>query len=80
MNKLKIFFAGFKDGFRNVSNRITDIINFIFLFVVYFIGIGVVSIISKMFGKHYLDLKKNGSSWIVRKLKKKPIEDYYRLF
>ena len=36
--------------------------------------------IRKLFGKHFMDLKSSGSSWVVRKLKKRPIEEYYRLF
>ncbi len=80
MNELKKFFRGFKQGFRNFSNVIADIINFIFLLVVYILGIGPVSLIGKLFRKHFLDLKKGGSSWVHRNLKKKPIEDYYRSF
>lgn len=80
MNKPKIFLAGLKDGFRNFSHSVTDAVNFILLFFVYFIGVGMVSVASKVLGKHYLDLKKNGSSWVQRKLGKRPIEEYYRLF
>lgn len=80
MNALIVFFRGFRQGFRNFSHVITDIVNFVFLFLVYFIGVGVVSIISKLLGKHFMDLKNNGSSWVERKLKKRPIEEYYRLF
>jgi len=80
MNKLIIFLKGLRQGFRNFSHLLTDVVNFVLLLIVYLIGIGIVSIISKLFGKRYLDLKSNGSSWVVRKLKKKPIEEYYRLF
>ncbi|MBS3113799.1 hypothetical protein J4448_01735 [Candidatus Woesearchaeota archaeon] len=80
MNNAVVFFKGFKQGFRNFSHLITDIVNFVLLFIVYFTGIGIVSIISKLFGKHFMDLKSSGSSWVVRKLKKRPIEEYYRLF
>lgn len=80
MNKAAIFFKGFKQGFRNFSHLITDIINFVLLFTVYFIGIGIVSIIAKLLGKHFIDLKNTGTSWVTRKLKKMPIEEYYRMF
>lgn len=80
MNKAVVFFKGFKQGFRNFSHLVTDTINFVLLFFVYFIGIGIVSIISKLFGKHFMDLKFSGSSWIVRKLKTSPIKEYCRLF
>ena len=74
------FTKNIKDGFSIIPHFITNAINFVLLFFVYFMGVGVVSMVSKLLGNHYLDLKKNGSSWIVRKLKKKPIEDYYRSF
>ena len=80
MNKAVIFLKGFKQGFRNFSHLITDIVNFILLFIVYFIGVGIVSIIAKLVGRHFIDLKSSGSSWVERKLKKSPIEEYYRLF
>lgn len=80
MKAFKTFFVGFMQGFRNFSNTVTDIINFILLLIVYIIGIGMVSIISKLFNKHFLDLKNKGSSWVIRKLKKNPMEDYYRTF
>ena len=80
MNKAIIFFKGFRQGFKNFSHLITDIVNFILLFIVYFTGVGIVAIVSKLFGKHFMDLKFSGSSWVERKLKKKPMEEYYRLF
>ena len=80
MNRLIIFLKGFIKGFRNFSHVITDAVNFVMLFFLYFIGIGVVSITSKLLGKNFMDLKSNGSSWVVRKLRKRPIEEYYRLF
>lgn len=78
--KFSIFFRGFKQGFGNFSHLITDIVNFILLSVVYFIGVGIVSLVAKLAGKHFLDLKSNSSSWIERKLKKRPIREYYRMF
>lgn len=80
MKNAVIFFKGFVQGFRNFSRWITDIINFILLFIVYFIGIGVVSVVSKLLGKHFLDLKNSGSSWVMRNLKKRPIKEYFRAF
>lgn len=81
MNKLK-FFEGFKDGFRSFPYTVTNIINFVLLLVVYIFGIGIVAIISKLFGKHYLDLKKtqNRSNWKEHKVTKQPLEDYCRTF
>lgn len=78
--KLKIFGTGLKHGFRNFSHLITDVINFVLLLLVYITGVGIVSVISKISGKHFLDLKSKGPSWVTRKLKKRPIEEYYRMF
>lgn len=80
MIEIKIFFAGFRHGFRRFSHVVTDIVNFILLFIVYFTGVAAVSIIAKLLGKHFMDLSRNGSSWVARKLKKRPIGEYYRLF
>ncbi len=80
MDKLKTFFAGFWKGFRNFSHVITDVVNFILLFAVYAVGVGIVSIIAKLLGKHFMDLKSSGSSWVIRNLKKRPVEEYYRMF
>lgn len=83
MNKINLFFEGIKQGFRNFSHTITNIINFFLLLAVYIFGIGIVSVISKLFGKHFLDLKKSGnnkSNWHEHKVTKQPIEKYYRSF
>lgn len=64
-----------------IGKVISTIINFILLGVVYFIGIGLTSIIAKLFGKHFLDLKpKKGSNWTEHKITKEPKENYYRMF
>ena len=76
----KLFYLGFKRGFKNFSYSITDIFNFILLFFVYFIGIAAVSLISRLISKHFLDLSNKGSSWITKKLSAKPIEEYCRSF
>ena len=82
MKKINLFFKGVEHGFRNFSHTITNIINFILLFMVYFIGIGLVSVISKLSGKHYLELKKeNGkSNWQEHKVTRQQLEKYYRTF
>lgn len=80
MNKISAFFMGLKQGFRDFSHLITNIVNFILLSIVYFIGVGIVSLTAKLVGKHFIDLKNSGSSWVQRKLKKRPIEEYHRMF
>ena len=78
--KMRAFFLGFGKGFRDFSHVITNTVNFFLLIIVYIFGIGLVSVISKISGKHFLDLKKKGTSWTERNLKTQPIEKYYRMF
>ena len=82
MEKINLFFKGMRQGFRNFSNVITNVINFVLLLVVYFIGIGIVSVISKLSGRHFLELKKQNksSNWHEHKVSKQPLEKYYRTF
>ena len=71
-----------KSAFGQVSKAISNAVNFALLFIVYFIGIGIVSIPMKLFGKHFLELKKQNrkSSWHEHKVTKQPLEKYYRTF
>ena len=80
--KLKQFFKGVKRGMKEFGNGIAIIINSILLTIVYFIGVGVTSLIAKALGKHFLETKmsKKGSYWHDLNLKKKPVEEYYRQF
>lgn len=65
-----------------VAKIVSSIVNLVLLSLVYCIGIGSVSIISKIFGKHFLELKKQNkkSNWHEHKLEKQPLEKYYRTF
>ncbi len=82
MREFIYFIGGFKKGSGEFAQIIINIVNFVLLFFVYFIGIGMTSVIAKLFGKHFIDLnqKKKNSTWIVRHLKKQPIKNYYRQF
>mgnify|MGYP001579666641 CR=1 FL=1 len=64
------------------ARAISSIVNFILLSIVYFIGIGPVSVLMKLFGKHFLELKKHNrkSNWDDHKVTKQPLEQYYRTF
>ena len=79
---LKKVWEAIKTVLEPVGKVMSGIVNFILLAVVYFIGVGVVSIIMKLFGKHFLELKKQNkkSNWTEHKVTKQPIEDYYRTF
>jgi len=77
------FIKGFKQGFHDFGNGITNIINFILLSIVYFIGVALTSIIAKILGKHFMDIKqekKKKTYWKDYNLKKEPIDNYYRQF
>jgi hypothetical protein len=82
MKNLMVFFSGFKKGFKDFSHVVVNAINFFLLFFVYFIGVGITSLIAKAFGKHFLDIKKRNvnSYWSPLNLGKKPQEEYYRQF
>ncbi len=83
MNGLKQFFKGFKKGMTDFSSNIIVIINSILLAIVYIVGVGLTSIIAKIFRKKFLDTKlskEKESYWSDLNLKKKKIEDYYRQF
>ena len=65
-----------------ISKVISAIVNFILLSLVYFIGIGSVSIVMKLFGRLFLELKKKNSksNWHEHKVAKQPLEQYCRTF
>jgi len=44
-------------------NTIQAIINFLFLNLAYFLGIGITSIIAKVVGKHFLEMEAKKTSW-----------------
>jgi len=80
---MKTFFKGLKKGMHNFSSNITIIINTILLTIVYLIGVGLTSIVAKIFKKHFLEnkiQKEKESYWHDLNLKKKPIEEYFRQF
>ena len=71
-----------KSFLETISEFMNGVINFILLAIVYFAGIAIVSIISKILGKHFLQIKKSGkkSNWIEHKVSRQPLESYYRTF
>ncbi len=83
MSFAKQLFVGFKAGFGKFGHNLSLIVNSLLLSVVYLLGVGSSSIIAKIFGKHFLNLKvdkKKDSYWSELDLKNKPIEEYYRQF
>jgi hypothetical protein len=83
MNEIKNFSKGFAQGFKDFGNNISIIVNSVLLLIVYILGVGITSLIAKIFGKHFLEMKlskKEKTYWSDLNLKKKPIEEYYRQF
>lgn len=81
MEKIKLFFKGFAKGFKDFGNSITNIINFVLLFIVYFVGVGITSLVATIAGKHFLETKKKKDTyWVKLDLGKKKFEEYYRQF
>lgn len=78
---LRKIFNAIKRILQPVGKIISTIVNFILLSIVYLVGVGLTSIIAKLFGNHFLDLKpKKASNWIEHKITKESIEKYYRMF
>lgn len=81
--KIKEFFTGFWKGQKLFGETISSLINFLLLSIIYFIGIGLTFIISKIFKKEFLSTQIDENSetyWENLNLNKKPLEEYYRQF
>lgn len=78
----KLFFDGFKKGFKDFGHNISIIVNSALLVFVYLIGVGITSVVAKLASKHFLDTKrsKSKSYWSELNLKRKPVDEYYRQF
>lgn len=81
MKNENLFVKGFVAGFRNFGYNITNVVNFVLLLLVYFIGVGSTSLIARVSKKKFLDLEQKGKTyWKERNLGKQPLEHYYRQF
>jgi Na+-driven multidrug efflux pump len=79
---IKNFISGLKLGFHTTSESIATLVNTILLLIVYFVGVGITSIIARVSGKKFLDLKtsKENSYWSDLNLKTEKIDEYYKQF
>ena len=79
---LKNIYGITKNIFGRIGKVMSGIMNYILLSIVYAFGIGAVSIVAKLFKKHFLELKKKKkvSNWHEHKVTKQPLENYYRTF
>lgn len=78
---MKSFLGGFKEGMKDFGYNISIIVNSVLLSAVYIIGVGITSIIAKLSGKHFLDMKLGKKTyWEDSDLKGGPKKYYYRQF
>jgi hypothetical protein len=73
---------GFWKGVKRFGAFVTEVVNFVLLLPVYFIGVGVTSIVAKFFGKHFMLMKreKKKSYWVKYGLKTEKKEEYYKMY
>ena len=73
------FLSGFKEGFQSFGHGVAKVVNVVVLTIVYFLGIGVISVIAKIARKEFLSLKldyERGTYWEDYE----ECEDYERMF
>lgn len=85
-----IFFQGLKKGFLDFGVYITKGVNFVLLTFVYIFGVGLTSLIARIAGKSFLDIKKENKNdaqkndektyWENYNLKKEKKDRYYNQF
>ncbi len=75
------FFKGFRKGAEEFGAGIATLVNTIILLLVYFVGIGLTSLVAKIFRKNFLEVKpQNSSYWSELNLGKESVQNYYRQF
>ena len=68
-------------GMKEFGINISTLVNTILLFFTYLIGVGITSIVAKISGKHFMDLRRReGTYWHDINLGKRKKEDYYKQF
>jgi hypothetical protein len=69
-----------REFLRVVSDTTARVVNFVLLFFVYFLGVGLTSVIGKIFRKRFLDMNYEKVSWTKREKIKDNIRDYEHTF
>ena len=80
---MKDLFIGINKGIKYFTSSLQLFINSLLLTLVYFIGVGLSTLIAKLFRIHFLDkrISKNCESyWSDLNLSKEQTERYYRQF
>lgn len=83
MIKLKYFLKGFRKGMQDFGQTISIIFNSLILTIIYLVGVGLTSLLAKIFKKKFLETKlskKQDSYWSDINLNNRKIEDYYKQF
>jgi len=82
MEKTKLFLDGFAKGFGTIGKTVAEIINFVLLCIIYFVGIGLAYLFTKISGTTliYLDKKNTKSYYKTQKIGKENIEEYYKQY
>lgn len=71
----------FLKGFKEQGENISILVNSILLFIVYIVGIGITSLILKLFRKEFLSMKKYDESYFEDlNLGKKEYDEYLKQY
>lgn len=78
---MKQYLESFFKGFKEFGLAFSTLANSLLLFVVYILGVGLTSLVARLFGKHFLNMKPSKKSyWEDYNLSNGTIEEYYRQF
>lgn len=83
MWKFKQYFSPFTEGMHFFGDRVSAIVNSLLLGVVYFIGIGIPSILARIKGKNFLEVeldRQAASYWRPIHEGNEPLKRYLRQF
>jgi hypothetical protein len=69
-----------RNGLMDFVDDLSIVITSIMLFFVYFIGVGLTFLFSRLFQKRFLDLRKKQNYWSNLNLNKKDLEEYYKQY
>jgi hypothetical protein len=68
-------------GFQDFGHDIAGLVNTVFLFIAYVLGVGLTSLVAKMVGKHFLNCKPRAKTYWQPVREQTPTEDeLYRQF
>ena len=82
MEKTKLFLNGFVHGFGVIGRIVAEIINLVLLCVIYFVGVGTATLLTKISGTKLICLnnKSAKSYYKTQKIGKEKLEECYKQF